>query len=249
MGYLLASGDVYIGTYVAGVLGALTKFHCPTFELEVSAEYAEHKNSSEVIRVRDARVAREQMAKLAMSIDTHDPEVLAMAVGGEVATDAGTSFSAKAFPSGLAVGNIVPIPGNYTDLSSLTIVDSTGSPVTLVLGTHYSVDMDAGLITILSLTSITQPLKASGATTAGGKIISVSTKATVEKFIRFVGTNYDNTRVMADIHRAQIPPTKIPIKTDGNDFAKFDFAPELLADPSAPFSQAYGKYALVKTFA
>jgi hypothetical protein len=45
--------------------------------------------------------------------------------------------------------------------SSLVIKDSTGSPVTLTLNTHYEIiDLAHGLIRILSVSGLTQPLKA-----------------------------------------------------------------------------------------
>lgn len=248
--YFLGRGDVFIADYSAGVLKAGKRFHCPSFELEVSAEYAMHKNSTGAIRLLDAKVATEQMGKLAMSLDVYDTDALAMILGGELTTDSGTSFSAKTFPSGLAVGDIVPIPGNYVNLASLALTDSTGSPVTLTLGTHYTVDLDNGLVTIVSLSGLTQPLKAAGATTAAGKSTSIATKTTIEKYIRFNGINiHDNSNAVIEIFRAQIPPTKFPLKTDGNDFVKFDFAPELLADPSAPFSEAFGQYGRFVQFA
>lgn len=247
MAYLLARGDVFIGDRDAatGAILAGSRFHCPMFELEVSAEYAEHKNSTGIIRVRDARAAVEQMAKLAMTLDTKDPAILAMALGGEVTADAGTTFTNKAFPSGLQVGSVIPIPGGFNNLSTLTLTDNAAAA--LVLNTHYTVDLANGLITIISLGALAQPFKAAGQT-AVGKIISIATKVSVEKFIRFNGIDIGdgNKPVIADIYRAQIPPTKTPLKTDGNDYAKFDFAPELLADANAPFAGAYGQYGNVK---
>lgn len=246
--YILGRGDVFIGERnAAGAILAGKRFHCPSFELEVSADYAEHKNSSGRMRVRDARIATEQMVKLAMSLDTKDPIILAMALGGVVTADAGTTFTNVAFPSGLAVGDVIPIPGGYNNLSTLVITDSAGAPATLSLNTHYTVDLANGLITIVNLAAYVQPLKASGQT-AVGSIVSIATETTVEKFIRFNGIDIadDDKPLIADVFRAQIPLTKFPVKTDGNDFVKFDFAPELLADSNAPFDDAFGQYGLIK---
>lgn len=250
MAYFLGRGPVYIGDYQAGVLKAVQKFHCPSFEVEVSAEYAEHKNSNGTVRVRDAKVATEQMGKINFTLDEADPNILAMVLGGSVTTDAGTSFSAKAFPTVSLTSPIVPVPGNFTNLASLTITDSAGTPATLSLGTHYTVDLDNGLVTFLNLASFTQPFKAAGATTAAKKQISIATQTSIEKAIRFAGINIaDGTNAIVQIYRVQIPPTKFPVKTDGNDFVKFEFAGDLLADLSAPFSEAFGQYGFIETFA
>ena len=247
MGYILGRGDVFIGERnAAGALLAGRRFHCPSFELEVSAEYAEHKNSTGRMRVRDARIAVEQMAKLAMVIDTKDTEALAWSVGGAVTEDEGTTFSAKPFPTGLAVGDVIPIPGSYVNLDTLTITDSAGTPATLSLNTHYTVDMKNGLLTIVNLASYTQPLKAAGETKVGN-IISIATETEIERFIRFNGIDIGDgdKPIVVNVYRANIPPTKLVVKADGNEFTKFEFAPELLADSNAPFDGDFGQYAHV----
>jgi hypothetical protein len=102
--------------------------------------------------------------KLTGSLQMKEPTVanLVHILHGESATDTGASYTANAaLPSGLVVGDIVHLPGDHVGISSLVLKDSTGSPVTLTLGTHYSLwDADAALVKILSLTTITQPIKA-----------------------------------------------------------------------------------------
>lgn len=246
MGYLLGRGCVYIGERDAtGLFKAVREFHTPEFELEVATEYAEHMNSCDAVKARDLRIVASQDAKARLVIDTHDPEILAYALGGEVTEQAsGGTFTAKAFPSGIVAGDIVPVPGGYVNLESLTITDSAGSPATLTAGTHYTADLENGLVTFITVGSYTQPFKAAGSENDAFDIVSIATETSIERFIRFAGINIadGDKPVIVDIFRASVGSSKVAAKNEGNEVAKFEFELALLRDENAPFSEDFGRY-------
>jgi len=167
-----------------------------------------------------------------------------IALGGEVIENTAITFTNKAFPSGLAVGNIVPAPGGYTNIDTLALTDSAVSPASLSLGTHYTQDLDYGLITIKSVGSFTQPFKATGETIAEGETVSIMTKNLVEKFIRFKGINIadNDAKCSFDVYRASFGPTKVTPKDAGGDFMALDFEGVLLSDPNAVLDTTWGKF-------
>jgi hypothetical protein len=250
MAYFLGRGKIYIGERGAnGEFLAVAEFHCPEFEIDASEiEFLDHDNTSDVIAVRDLHIATKFTPKLALKIDTMTPMLLAMALGGEVTeVENGSSFSAKAFPT-IAVGETLPIPGGYSNLDSLTITDSAGSPATLSAGTHYTADLLAGLVAFKNLGSFTQPFKAAGSEADDFSAVSIATVPATEKALRFVGVNIADTshpRMVADILRASFDATKFMPKSSANEVQTFDFAPQLLADPHSPFNGDFGPYGRV----
>lgn len=242
MSYFLLRGKILVGDKTGSK--RLYEFHTPEFELEVKEERATHYNSGDAVKVKDLSVVAQMDVSGRMVLDEFDPIIVAMALGGEVTEQSsGPTFSAKAFPTGLVVGGIYPIPDGHVNLSSLTLVDSTGSPVTLTLNNHYSVDLVAGTIKILNLSAITQPLKASGAVANGANIVSIATKRGTEKFFRFDGINLadNDAPVIFEGYRGTVGTSKIMVKSDGNEVNKCEFAIDFLRDESAPFDSAFGK--------
>lgn len=247
MGYALIRGDIYIGErdLTNGAIKVLKRFHTPMCEIEVTEERATHYNSSGAIKSKDLSITTQNDGKMAFEVDTSDENSLALALAGEVTVQSsGPTFSALAFPSGIAVGDILAVPGAHVNLSTLTIIDSAGTPATLSAGTNYTVDLKSGLVTFTNLGTFQQPLKASGQVANGAKVVSIMTKTNVERFIRVDGIDIanNNARVVAEVYRAAVSPSKVTVKTEGNDVNKYSFSADLLMDPNAPHAGAFGKY-------
>lgn len=247
MGYLLGRGDILIGDRDpgSGAILALTRFHTPMFEVEIKEDRAVHYNSSDAVKGKDLSVVAQMDGTANIEIDDFKPEVLAMALGGEASVQsAGPTFTAKAFPANVAAGQTYAVPDGHVNLATLTIVDSNGTPATLSVGTHYTVDLPSGLVTFTSLGSLTPPFKAAGQVASGANIVSIMTRRGAEKFIRFDGINLadGDKPVVVDIYRGAIGTSKISVKTDGNDVNKCSFTADLLKDPKALFDSAFGKY-------
>jgi hypothetical protein len=245
--YFYGSGDIFIGTRdTSGRFLPGRSFHCPAFEVEIEDERLQHKNTSGAKRQLDLDISLETMPKVNLTIDNYDQDILAIALGGVVTeVDTGNSFSALAFPSAIAVGDIVPVPGGYSNLDSLTITDSAGTPATLTAGTHYTVDLLKGLVTFLNLGAYVQPFKAAGAEVDSFNVISIGDDTIVEKFIRFSGVNVadeDQGIFTIEFYRASFKPAKVSAKQTGGEVAGFEFEVAVLADSSAPFDEDFGQF-------
>jgi hypothetical protein len=226
----------------------LVELHNNSAEWETASEQLTHTNTCDEIAVTDLMVTSSIKPTLKLTIDSATKEALEYIVGGN-ATDKATPASFLAantvFPT-VAVGKTYPIPNNWTNLETLAITDSTGSPVTLTLGTHYTADLVKGTITILSLTSITQPLKAAGAESATDfNVFSLGEFGGFEAFIRLAGKNIadDNRKVITDVYRCFIPPTKINFKNEGNETDKFELNCMPLKGNARQVALGYGPYA------
>lgn len=244
--YMLLRGCFTLGSFDAnGKKTAGVNVHSTEISVTVEDTYAEHKNTCGEISTIDARDLVERIVKLKVSIDQLKKEILGIALGGTVTNTAtGATFTAKTFPSGLADGDVVPIPGGYVNLASLTITDSNGTPATLTAGTHYTADLPGGLITILSLTGKTQPLKAAGAEKDDFDVIGLADEGKQERWGRFSGINLNdnNLPVVADFHRLSFNPVEVPLKQTGNDYSVFGFEPTLIKDESGDFDSTFGYY-------
>lgn len=216
--------------------------------LSVSTEKVEHMSKRLSIASKDLSVVKSMamVGKIVTSIST--TALLKLGLYGSTATVAGGSSAATAYASGLAVGDIVAHPSGKTRLTSIVLTDSTGSPVTLTLGTHYEVyDAAAGLIKILDLTSLTQPLKIA-ATEAAGTSVGFMTQRIFERCLWFSGINIaDNDKpCIVKLHKMQISPFKEwTLLNSGNEVNKYEFEFECLKDnllaPDATLGQ-YGSY-------
>jgi len=246
MSYFYGRGDLFVGERDAS--GKFTKgksFHCPEFEIEVADERLQHINTSEAVAALDLDIVTKFDPKCRFVVDAYDESIIAMALAGETTEKTtGASFSALTFPT-VAVGDVLPVPGGYSNLDSLVVTDSNGTPATLSAGTHYTVDLLKGLVTFLNLASYTQPFKAAGAENDDFNVVSIATVGKVEKFLRFSGVNIaedGNPPVTIDIFRASIKPSKVTAKQTGNDVGQWEFEPMLLIDPNAPFSEGFGQF-------
>lgn len=244
--YFYGRGEIFIGTRAAdGKLEKGKTFHCPEFEVEVSDERLQHYNTSDAVKALDLDIVMQFMPKVRFVVDQYDERILALALAGETTEKtSGGSFTNQAFPT-VAVGDVIPVPGGYSNLESLSLSDSAGTPADLTAGTHYTADLIKGLVTILNLGSFTQPFKAAGAENDDFEVISLANVPKAERFLRFSGINLaddDQKPVIIDLYRASLKPTKTAAKQDGSDVANWEFNPELLIDPNAPFSEAFGKF-------
>lgn len=241
----IGHGCIYVSDRDAnGKPGPAIEIHTPKLEVQIESEIKERVNTCDAVASVDFRVANKQTGKVMITTDEHNAKLLAIALGGEVTANTNQTFSGKAFPSVVAVGDILPVPGGFVNLSTLTLTDSAVSPGSLSLGTHYSQDLNYGLVTFLNLGSFTQPFKAAGETNASGKTVSIMTKNLIEKFIRFKGINIadNDAKCILDIFRASFAPSKAALKDTGGDFMTLEFEGALLKDSNAALDTTFGKY-------
>jgi hypothetical protein len=255
--YFLGKGNLYVAARDAnGDPGVFTDLlECPVFELEPQVTYVDNvKTSKSGPNEQDMHL--EVTRKLTGSLQMKEPTVanLVHILHGESATDTGASYTGNAaLPSGLVVGDIVHLPGDHVGISSLVLKDSTGSPVTLTLGTHYSLwDADAALVKILSLTTITQPIKAFSYTYKDSTDVKILTKAVANKCLYFSGVNLADLDtaglpkpIICQLHNVSIEPAaKVGLKSE--DFDMYEMKFTALIDPLKAVSTSLGRFGWIR---
>lgn len=248
-------GEGWLGTRNSS--GVVTDFDLPLPEMDeltvsIATEKVEHMSKRASLASKNLSVVSSMSGTGKMVVSVHDPDLLKIYLFGNKSAIAGGAFLAAAaiFPSNISVGQRLPIPGNRKNISSLVIKDSAGSPATLTLGTHYTIeDADAGIIKFgpSSLAGFTQPFTAAG-TEGAGTAVGLLTQRQYERWLRFKGINIadDDRSCIVDLYKIQIEPAKDwTLLNTGNEPNKYEIGFELLKDdtklPSATLGQ-YGDY-------
>jgi hypothetical protein len=236
-------GPVYFGTYDAtagtpemGYLTHLFKVGCANSALTTTPK-RETKTVKESCSGQRLDIAEIETGKsLDVKLDMHqfDQDTLARAFFGAASSEVAGTVTAENFPLGLVAGGYVFLkrPG----ASTLVLTDSNATPVTLVEGTHYKVvDAAQGVIQMVSVATLTQPIKAAYSYAAYGNIAAF-TATSVKTGILFTGINQDGDRA-----RVVIPKVSLAMSGDfswiGNEESVLSlggpafYVPELAADP------------------
>ena len=244
--FFYGHGEVLVGPSVAGGMPSTFSRFLPqvdSLEITLSRESIEHISKRGSIAKKDAKVTRyvSGMGKLVCAEQTAD--LLALYLYGTKGTVAGGAVSATAFANAAPVVDaILPLPGGKKKVTSLVITDSTGSPVTATLGTHYEADADGGYIKVLSLSGLTVPLKAAFTEAAGTKVDIFQTQPGYQG-LRFKGINLmsSNRIEVVDLGKVDFSPTATwSLIGDGNEVNKYELEFEILEDTSNttyPFGQ------------
>ena len=172
-------------------------------------------------------------------------DLIALYTFGTKATVTGGAISGQAFTTGIVAGAYQVFPADITNLSTFTsIVDSAGSPATLVQGTDYMVDNEAGVVKFLNVAGFTQPFKVNGTQDAGSQVAGISVRAQ-ERWLRHKAINIadsDNYGVL-DIYRIQIDPAASwQLISDANEPQKYEIGFQILKDTTKSTSDAGGQY-------
>lgn len=240
-------GEIWMGDHVAGAMPTtMNDAICEIDMMEVSLapSFAEHISKRTSVAKKDIKFLTTIAGSGKLTCAQHSANLLKKYLYGTKTTVTGGSFAATAFANGAAVvGDYLPLPGNKTKVSSLVITDSTGSPVTATLGTHYEADADAGMIKILSLAGLTQPLKAAGTEAAGTSVEMFQSTPNLQG-LRFKGINLANTNsiVIVNLPKIHIAPAATwTLLNDGADVNKYEIDFEILNDV-ANTTYGFGQY-------
>ena len=192
---LVSQGPIFMGDFstlngkaASGYLVNLAKIGCANSKLSItmSRSTKDVKESCSGNKLTIAQIETEKSAEVALDMADFDNEMLAYALGGTLSAITGSTVTAEVFPT-VAVGDTVAL--KYTDVSSVVITDSAGTPATLVAGTNYTIESAAhGMISIVNLGSYTQPLKAAYTYAAQGNVVGFNNTG-VEKGIVYDGIN------------------------------------------------------------
>jgi hypothetical protein len=210
-------------------------------KLSLKTDVLEHYESQSGQRSLDHRMIKSKSATINLSIEEFTKENLALALyGTHVATASGTVTDEP-------IGGATPVVGDryflaHPKVSTLILKDSTGTPATLTLGTHYTADTDFGAIQFLDTTGLTAPYKASY---AFGDVseIGIFTQPLPERYLRLEGLNtaQGNAKVLVELYRVAFDPLK-ELALISTEYNKFDLEGSLLADSTKPYDAVLGQF-------
>jgi hypothetical protein len=148
--YFSGQGVVYAATRNANGSVPADGFrdlgNVPSLRLTLETDVLEHKESRSGSRQSDLRIVRERTASVTMTLESFTKENLMMLLFGTSQVVAGATVADEVFPT-VAVGDVVAL--NHTNLTSFTsLADNVAAPLTL--GTHYTVDLKGGMVTMLA---------------------------------------------------------------------------------------------------
>ncbi len=194
-------------------------------EVALSPSISDKYESFSGQRLLYGRLMKERKADLNMTVTEFHWENLVLSLYGTKASVAGATVSAEVFPAGLAIGDAVQLAQNA--VSALVIVDSAGTPLTLVAGTDYI--QNGSVVTMLAIPG-TQPYKAAY-TYATVEVIEMMSQVTPpERYVIFDGVNtFTGDQVHVDLFRVQFTPAKIFGLID-QDWGSFDLTGAVIYD-------------------
>jgi len=237
------AGGVPDGT----VATALSLPEVDSIELTFPTEKVERMSKRDALSTKAFSVVKSIMGTGKLVCSPHTMDLLSLYLFGTKSTVAGGAASGAAFvpASGIVAGAILPFPGDRTRLSTFTsIVDSAGSPATLVNGTDYEVDNQAGVIKFMVVAGYTQPFKLNGTEDAGNQVAGFTVRAQ-ERWLRHKVINIadsDDAGVL-DVYRIQIDPAAAwNLITDGNEPNKYELNFQVLKDTTKSSSATGGQF-------
>ena len=241
--YFSGQGKVFVAPLVNGLPGEFRWVgNVPDFKPSFDTNKIEHKESYTGQRLLDKVITTENKAKVSAELEDWSKENLALAVRGKTNTIASGTVTAVApdtSPTVLVAGSIWAL--KHQKVSAVVIKDSSGSPVTVDSG-DYTVDADFGTVVILDVTGYTLPFKAEYSY-ASVDNIAFFTQPIAEVAIRFEGVNTadSNKKVLAEIYRVALDPTK-DLGLISNDLGKFQLEGNALVDPTKPDDLVFGRF-------
>jgi hypothetical protein len=208
----------------------------------------EHIETCSGQRAVDYRGTKSKKATIQTTLTDYRPDNLVIALNGALtaAAGSGSAVVAEAAPAALvdtAAWALGWSTGNpKTGITLLTVVDSAGTPATLVAGTDYLLDATTGIVTVLNLGAYVQPLKASYTHQAQAQITMLTT-GQVEKWVRFnvIDTANANRKSVVDLYRVLFDPTTdFPLLAE--ELAALKLSGSVLVDDKKPLGGALGQF-------
>jgi hypothetical protein len=237
-------GKVLVGARLSTGLPGVMRWlgNASVFRLAQNEDTVERKESYTGNRLPNRRMTRGRGGELTITFDEWSKEGAAWALlGAATAVAGGSAVSNWVAPTGYVAGDTILLP--HKNVSSVSVVDSTGSPKTLPAG-QYTLDAFAGSIQLNDITTggaYVQPFKVSytpGAVTVigGFKLLAP------EVYVRLDGINTDdNSRVIVDVFRSRLSPAR-QVDFIGDDFADFELVGATLADLTRSSSSDGGQF-------
>lgn len=247
--YLIGRGKMRVGKRGADgfPLAMVDVGEIPSIELVTNTTYANNFYTGGAFARQDLHVP----TRVGMQINTRMKEKtianLVRFFGGESVAIPATPVSDLAWPTGIAAGEERLLPDLAINVGTFSIKDSAGSPLTLTPGTHYTVDLKAGIVKFLA-TPGTQPYKASYTPVVGTSIplLTVPGEAFFVDIDLIDISKQPNQRFKIQAYKAVFDqPQNIALK--GDEVAEFPITLQCLDDETRtetaglPFGR-YGRW-------
>jgi len=239
-------GKLYEGTRDSAGLVAGFRWvgNASAVKFGLQQEEVEAKESYSGNRLVDSVLVKPGQATLSFEFSWLTKGNVEMGLNSSQVSNAGTSVTAETQGT-VAVGDY--IFSKHGNITSLVITDSAGSPATLTLNTHYTLEDAAyGRIKIVSLGSFTQPFKLAY-TYAQEILFPFYVNNGLERYFRFEGLNTavsPNKKLAYEFYRCK-PKAISEFNLIDEEFNKFPIEARVLADPTraadANFLQ-FGRY-------
>jgi hypothetical protein len=215
-------------------------------KLALKSDVLEHFESQTGQRTLDHRMVKQKSATVMLTIEEFTKENLSLALYGNFVQNAAGTVQAETITN--------PTLGNryclaHPKITNVVLTESSPTPVTLELGSDYTLDADFGAIQLLRLndgapsaTPYTAPFKVAynfGQVTE----IGIFTQPLPERFLRLEGINtaQDNAKVLVELYRVAFDPLK-ELNLISDDYNKFELEGSLLADPTKPADALLGRF-------
>lgn len=211
----------------------------PEFELSLEIEKTEHIESFTGERAIDATLVKAKKGSISLSVEELTDDNIKLALYGVKTTVAGSTVTNEALP--VAVDGATLLLA-HQKVSSVVLKDSTPTtPVTLVEGTDYEVDLTFGSVKILDIDGLLQPIKASYSY-AAGSVVSLLGANMPERWIRFKGINTaDGSNVLIDLYKVSFDPTSgFSLMSEG--YNKMPLKGNLMADTTKKTDAVLGMF-------
>jgi hypothetical protein len=246
--YFNGQGKIYLGLRDSDGNAQAMRYvgNAPNFKFALEESVSEHKESYSGSRLTDVRLTTEIKASTELVLEQIDTDNLNLMLWGTTVTQGSTDVTAYALEGSdtPAVGHVYLFADQ--EVNTVVITDSTGSPKTLTADTNYELDADAGMITMLDISTggaFTGPLKAAYKRTAIARN-KMFGAAAVEYWLRFVGLNTavsGSPKVIVDLYRVRMSPTA-EVGLINDDVAQFTLSGSVLMDTTKTLAGDFGQF-------
>lgn len=217
--------------------------NCPDLQLTLKRDKTklEGSNGEGIIDVRYGSPE----AALKLKTNQFDPDVAALALHTTSLAVVGGSVTNESFTT-LEVGGIYKLA--HGAVSAVTLKDSTGTPLSLVEGTHFRLDPQFGTFEVLSITGpFVMPIKANYSY-ASAVNVGIFSADPAEYEVLFKGNNkaQSGREARMSLWRVTFDPAKVVDLISNKKFGELDLEAELMADPGAPNNALMGQLGLIE---
>lgn len=185
-------------------------------------------------------MAQSKTGQVAIAVKTISDPMMALLFGATWTEAAASSAVVDwAAPTGLVAGQMIKLPTQ--NVSAVVVTDSAGSPATLVVDTHYTIDLVGGTIKLKSVAGFTQPFKVDY-TPGALKIAGGLKAADADYVLHFDGVNaYDSSRLIAEVYKFR-PSPEGTISLISTEYGEYQVNGSIQKDETKSAASAGGQY-------